>query len=470
MRDILLEVGKNPQLKRLVSGVGLPVPQGLTRSSSPWSERPLEGKTVVVGGEGDLASAIALGLIPAGASPAVLGEPHPAFEELAEAYARPVSTLDPGAECPRTHGLVFDATAITDVSSLAQLHAYFQPRMRRLRPNGRALVLGRPPTGAGDIGAQTASRALEGFARSLAKEVGRKGATAHLVYVEKGGEERLPAILRFLLSERSAYISGQVFPVTASANSPESTPFTRPLRGKTALVTGSARGIGAATATALAREGATVVCLDLPVDGGPLASLARKIDGHALPQDLLAPDAPEAIAAGLKELGDGVDIVVHNAGITRDKTLGKMDADRWNLSLDVNLGAVVKLTSRLLDGVMRDEGRVLCMSSIAGIAGNFGQTNYAAAKSGLIGFVQGLAPRVADRGITVNALAPGFIETRMTSRMPVLTREVARRLCNLSQAGLPEDVAEAVVFLASPGAVGLTGTVIRVCGGNLLGA
>ena len=113
---------------------------------------------------------------------------------------------------------------------------------------------------------------------------------------------------------------------------------------------------------------------------------------------------------------------------------------------------------------------MVCLASIAGIAGNTGQTNYAASKAGVIGYVQAVAPTLAARGVAVNAVAPGFIETDMTARIPAATREVARRLCNLSQGGLPVDVAETVTFLASPGAAGLSGQVVRICGGNFIGA
>jgi len=161
--------------------------------------------------------------------------------------------------------------------------------------------------------------------------------------------------------------------------------------------------------------------------------------------------------------------VVHNAGITRDKTLGNMSADQWDMVLAVNLIALIRTNEALIEHV-RDGGRIIAMSSVGGIAGNAGQTNYGCTKAGVIGYVQGLAPRAAQRGITVNAVAPGFIETQMTAAMPMVTREVARRLCSLSQGGLPEDIAEAIVFLASPDAAGLTGEVLRVCGGNFVGA
>ena len=166
----------------------------------------------------------------------------------------------------------------------------------------------------------------------------------------------------------------------------------------------------------------------------------------------------------------GFDAVVHNAGVTRDKTLKRMDADRWDLTLDVNLGAVLRLIEALGDRHMNADARIVVLSSVAGIAGNFGQTNYAASKAGLLGLLEVAAPRLAEAGIALNAIAPGFIETRLTAAIPAATREGARRLSALSQGGQPVDVAEAITFLCSPGAAALSGQLVRVCGGALIGA
>jgi 3-oxoacyl-[acyl-carrier protein] reductase len=136
----------------------------------------------------------------------------------------------------------------------------------------------------------------------------------------------------------------------------------------------------------------------------------------------------------------------------------------------VNLAAVVRITDALLLRALRDGGRIVCLSSVSGIAGNVGQTNYSASKAALIGYVDALGTQLAPRGITANAIAPGFIETRMTAAIPMMIREAGRRLSALGQGGLPEDVAQAITFLASPGAQGITGTTLRVCGGALIGA
>jgi 3-oxoacyl-[acyl-carrier protein] reductase len=148
-----------------------------------------------------------------------------------------------------------------------------------------------------------------------------------------------------------------------------------------------------------------------------------------------------------------------------------MTPEQWTGVIDVNLLAMARVDGALdAAGLLRDGGRVVALSSVSGIAGNLGQTNYAASKAGVIGYVRARAAALAARGITVNAVAPGFIETRLTAAMPALVREAGRRLSALGQGGLPADVAEVITFLATPGAAGVTGAVLRVCGGALVGA
>ncbi len=372
--------------------------------------------------------------------------------------------------------LVFDATGITDSTRLRALHAFFHPRVRSLAPCGRVVVVGTPPELTRDAREAAAQRALEGFVRSVGKEL-RRGATAHLLLVAPGAEGAVESTVRFALSARSAYVSGQVVRV-AEPVGPAGVPadWERPLDGRVAVVTGAARGIGEVVAETLARDGATVVCLDVPGQAAELRAVAERVGGDALPLDVTAADAGDTLVAHLRERHGGLDVMVHNAGITRDKTLGRMDADRWDAVLSVNLTAVERVTERLLapddsgEPVLREGGRIVCTSSMSGIAGNVGQTNYAASKAGLIGLVQALAPTAAERGITVNAVAPGFIETRMTAAIPLFVREAGRRMNSLRQGGLPVDVAEAIAWFASPGSGGVNGQVLRVCGQSLLGA
>ena len=168
---------------------------------------------------------------------------------------------------------------------------------------------------------------------------------------------------------------------------------------------------------------------------------------------------------------DGLDVLVHNAGVTRDRTIAKMPQERWQELMDINLSSEERINDAILErGLLAGNGRIVCVSSMAGIAGNPGQTNYAASKAGVIGMVQALASPLAAVGVTINAVAPGFIETAMTGAMPLGPREAGRRLNSLRQGGLPVDVAETIAWLASPASTGVNGNVIRVCGQSLLGA
>jgi len=372
-----------------------------------------------------------------------------------------------GAE-GQAKGLVFDASGIADSTELVELQRFFYPAVGRLARNGRIVVLGTPAAEAGSTRAATAQRALEGFTRSLGKEVGGRGATVQLVLVSPGAEDQLESTLRFLLSPRSVYVSGQVVRIGAGVAPLPELDWERPLAGKAALVTGASRGIGAAIAATLARDGAEVLGLDVPQAADELRDVVAEIGGEAIELDITAPDAPARIA---ERLSGGVDAVVHNAGVTRDRTIAKMPAERWSELMEINLSSEERIDDALLDGgLLRPNGRIVCVSSMSGIAGNSGQTNYATSKAGVIGMVEALAPELAPRGATINAVAPGFIETRMTAAMPIGPREAGRRMSSLSQGGLPVDVAEAIAWFASPASTGVNGNVVRVCGQNLLGA
>jgi 3-oxoacyl-[acyl-carrier protein] reductase len=431
----------------LVKNLGLPDPAPLPR----WTE----GSAVIDGpvvfgaiGETDAGKAIQALLRDVGAS----------FSTAAEGVAS--SELRPKA-------LVFDATGASSTADLTSLQRFFSPVIRQLGTAGRVIVVGRTPELAASPGQQIAQRALEGFTRSLGKEV-KRGATVNLVYVAPDAHDRLDSTLRFFLSPKSAYVSAQVVRIGTGpvvGNDPDA-----PLAGKIALVTGAARGIGEAIAKTLARDGATVLGVDVAQNANDLRRVMSSIGGSELLLDVTAIDAPQRVAAAAAELG-GLDIVVHNAGITRDKRLANMRTDTWDAVLDVNLRAPERITAHLVEsGALKDGGSVIGVSSIAGIAGNNGQTNYATSKAGVIGLVQALAPRLSDRQIRINAVAPGFIETEMTAKIPFTIREVGRRLNSLQQGGLPIDVAETIAWFADPASAGVTGNVVRVCGQSLLGA
>ncbi|MFD3411362.1 3-oxoacyl-ACP reductase [Streptomyces cyaneofuscatus] len=367
----------------------------------------------------------------------------------------------------RPAAIVLDATGVATAAGLGDAHAALHPVVRSLAPGGRIVVLGTVPS-PDDHHQAAVQQALEGFVRSLGKEIGR-GSTVQLVRIPGGASAHVAgSTLRFLLSPRSAYVSGQVIELTSAAPGPVADPAA-PLTGRTALVTGAARGIGAAVASVLARDGARVIALDVPGAREELERTADRLGATALPLDITAPDAADRIAAAAP---DGLGVLVHNAGITRDRRLANMPADRWASVIEVNLDSVLRTTDELLkSGTITRGGRIVATASIAGIAGNTGQTNYAASKAGIIGLVRSLGPRAAaDHGVTVNAVAPGFIETRMTAAVPLFIREAGRRMNSLSQGGLPVDVAEAVAWFAQPDSTAVNGQVLRVCGQSLLGA
>ena len=365
--------------------------------------------------------------------------------------------------------LIFDGSQLRTVADLEQLHAFMAQTFRYLRPSGRLLLFGIPPEDCADAEAAATQRALDGFIRSAGKEA-RLGSTANLIYVANGADAVLESTARFFLSGRSAYVDGQVIRIRP-AKAVATADWDHPLADRIAVVTGAARGIGAAIAATLARDGARVIVADVPTQGASLTEVANKIGGTAFQIDITAADAPARLARYLQERFGGIDLFVHNAGITRDRSLVNMTTEQWSSVLNVNLQAQLRINATLLEQkALRENARVVCISSTSGIAGNRGQTNYAASKAGIIGMVQAMAPTMAKHDMTINAVAPGFIETAMTKAMPFATREIGRRINSLNQGGLPVDVAETVAWLGQPGSGGVNGQVVRVCGQSMLGA
>jgi 3-oxoacyl-[acyl-carrier protein] reductase len=379
-------------------------------------------------------------------------------------------TADGSGDGEKPAAVILDATGLRTPGDLAGVHDFLSPAIKRLRATGRVLILADPPSEADSPAEAAARQALDGLVRSIGKEL-RDGSTANLLYVPEGAEGSIGSPVRFFLSGRSAYVDGQVVTLSA-ADLPGDEDAATPLAGKVAVVTGAARGIGAAIAKVMARDGAHVVAVDIPAAGDSLAAVANEIGGTALQLDITADDAAQRLIEHLRERHGGVDIVVHNAGITRDKLLVNMDPDRWNSVMAVNLQAQLDITQALLDadGLLKPNARVVCVSSQSGIAGNRGQTNYVASKAGVIGMVRAWAPQFAERRATINAVAPGFIVTEMTAKMPLGTREVGSRLNSLQQGGLPVDVAETIAWLSQPGSGGVNGQTVRVCGQSLPGA
>ncbi|WP_062202305.1 3-oxoacyl-ACP reductase [Demequina salsinemoris] len=392
---------------------------------------------------------------------------------LGRPYEAPV--IDSGGdEVPgygdRIGALVVDATDLNRLSDLEALRAVLRPALRGLEASGSVVILGRPP--AGDWEQRAVTRALDGIDRTVGKEL-RRGATSNLIHVDpEAGPLELASTLEFLLHGRSAFVDGQTWTVAPAVDTPA--PSERPLSGRTIVVTGAARGIGAAIARTLARDGASIVAVDVPPAGESLAAVANEIAGTALQLDITAPDAGARIAAHVAGRGEGLYGIVHNAGITRDKLLANTDAQRWASVLEVNLVAQMRINETLLTpglpGGLIDGGRIVGVASTSGLAGNKGQANYAASKAGVAGLVAAMAPDLAARRITSNAVAPGFIETDMTARIPFVQREIFRRANSLGQGGRPIDVAETIGYLLDPASQGVTGQVVRVCGQNVVGA
>ena len=474
MSDRYLEFANTPFGKSLSGLLGLPSPPRLKRADGAYALRPLEACGVLFGGtsRAEFSAALLDALATAGALVQVAPS-HAGLAPIKRAAADAGIALktepNPEDRTAAAVAFVFDASGIDGPGRLRELYDFMQPRAGRIPANGRVLIVARAPADAGEANAMAATQALRGFVRSFGKEIGKKGATANLLEVGKGAEAALAGPLRFFLGEHSAFITGQTLALNAPAD--DATPaFIQPLAGKTAVVTGAARGIGAAIVATLAREGAQVIGIDRPQEEGVLGETLAKIKGYGLPLDITAADAPSRIAKELTGRFGGADIIIHNAGITRDKMLKNMAPHLWDQVLDVNFGAILRINDVLLREGLNEGARMVCISSIGGIAGNAGQTNYGATKAGVIGYVEALATTMARRGGAINAVAPGFIETQMTAQMPVGPRELGRRLASLGQGGLPIDIAVAVTFLASPLAAAVNGRTLRVCGQNFFGA
>ncbi|WP_109478383.1 3-oxoacyl-ACP reductase [Paraburkholderia sp. C35] len=471
MNDSYLNFVNSPLGARVARSLGLPKPEVLRRYRADAPE--FDGIAAVGAGPAPqlldaLAGVIAhLGITSVAHASAGLWVPLANRHGLMTGRFEPT---DPAAGSQaRVKALVFDASGIDNSAQLDTLYAFFHDALRSLDKSGRIVVLGRPPESSTNPRQWAAQRALEGVTRSLGKEA-RRGIAANLIYVAPGGEGGIESTLRFFLSPRSAYVSGQVVRIGAAHPAfAADFDWTQPLAGQRAVVTGAARGIGAAIANVLAAQGAHVIGVDIPSATDALDATMRQLGGTALALDIAAPETPAQLAAALDELG--VDVVVHNAGVTKDKTIAKMTEAAWRTVIDINLSAQERIDDALLEaGTLRDGGRIVCVSSISGIAGNLGQTNYAASKAGVIGRVQGMAPFLAARRITINAVAPGFIETQMTAKMPLALREAGRRMNSMSQGGQPADVAQTIAWLAHPGSAGVTGQIVRVCGQSLIGA
>lgn len=469
MTDKYLNFANSPLGAKLADALGLPKPMKLERYKSG---QPVIKGSVLLGGGGtpELLESLAAALKSIGAQ-TVAHAQLPQWTPIANKAGLMTGRWGvDGKPGEKVKALVFDASGLTDSTQSDALYQFFHDAARSVLPCGRVVILGRPPELCKSPRQATIQRALEGLTRSLAKEL-KKAITVQLVYVAQGAEAQIESTMRFLLSPRSTYVSAQVIRIGKLVGTPTMpADWAKPLAGKKVLVTGASRGIGASIAEVMVREGAAVICLDVPQAQPGLDEVAAKLGATALALDIGAADAPQMLVDAAKAQG-GWDVVVHNAGITRDKTIANMKEHLWQMVVNVNLSTQERINDALVEsGALKTGGRIVCVSSISGIAGNLGQTNYALSKAGVVGMVQSTAPLFAKNGITINAVAPGFIETAMTAAIPFAIREAGRRMNSMSQGGLPQDVAEAIVWFASPASSGLTGNVVRVCGQSLIGA
>ena len=463
MTDQYQAFSKSPIGKFVIKNLGLPAPTFLERFESAT---PVVKGAVLVGAATNSTLSGSITQVLANVHANGYAGNNAQLQQVAAKAGLNLSAFNDGDKESKFKVVIFDASGIENSEQLHELYAFFNPIARQIQASGRVVILGTTPETAPTVKQAIAQRALEGFVKSVGKEF-KKGIAANLIYVDAGAEANLESALRFSISPRSAYVSGQVIRVSKAET--VDIDWAKQLAGKTAVVTGASRGIGEAIAHVLARDGAHVICLDVPQQQADLDRVAAEIGGSTLAIDITAADAGQKIKDAATVQG-GLDIIVHNAGITRDKTLANMKPELWDLVININLSAIERVNDYLLenDG-FNANGRIVCVSSISGIAGNLGQTNYAASKAGVIGVVKFTAP-VLKNGVTINAVAPGFIETQMTAAIPFAIREAGRRMNSMSQGGLPIDVAETIAMFASTASTGLNGNVVRVCGQSLLGA
>ena len=441
MNDYLQNATLRQLLKTL--NIPIPIPPILKRNLSAYSDNELSAKKV-----------------------AVTGKENEFLHQLQNEFHHQVdnatiydAVLD---------GLVVSCVGMQTIEDLEDLFTTIKNTVTKIAANGRVVIISRMDDASSCT--YTTQKSIDGFSRALSKEIGgKKGVTVNQLKITNNNIlpfETANAAF-FFLSDKSSFITGQV----VELNNSFSTAFTSPvklLQDKIAIVTGGARGIGAATAKVLHREGAKVIIVDVPFAKEDAEKLAQELNGDVILEDITDAKATTDIQQYILNNYKSLDILVNNAGITRDKTIAKMSIDQWRGVLNVNLKAMINLTEIFIQKGFNEHAKVVGLSSISGIAGNVGQTNYSLTKAGVIGYMQAVAAR--NNTIFANAVAPGFIETKMTENLPFFVKEGGRRLSTLKQGGLPEDVAELIGFLSSPLSDGINGQCLRVCGGSMIGA
>ena len=469
--DYMVALGKKKWVRGALRALGVPfeLPVELERETGPQVERPLEGRWTVLGRSGGwMGREAAAACAAAGAGFVVPEEAHyPTYlSDIADGAIVKQRRLLAGS----VHLCIFDTSGYRDVMQLDEVFAFLSEWTAKLSANGRVIILAQSPEAGAPPDESALSGALTGMVRALSKELGPRGTTAHLVVAPAGAKGRLDPLVRFLASRRSAFVTGQTWRLSEGrGGAGGAQPSVRTLDKRTALVTGASRGIGAAIARSLAQEGADVIAVDLPERTRELGELAAQLPGFPLVADVAWPKAGAFIAGKIKEQFGSLDILVHNAGIHLDRSLSDMAADDWRSVVNVNLASVVRLTA-VLEPLMGEGGRIIGMGSIAGLAGPPGHTCYSGSKAGMAEYLTRMAASLGDRGITVNTIAGGYIQSSLTAGLPRFKKEIGMRLSGMMQGGVPEDIGNLAAFLASPGAGGLTGQVIRACGAAYIGS
>ena len=478
----------DPRVRGLLGRLPLPVklPTPLQRAAEAPADVPLQGKRALVTQLRDATDlAIALELLRQGAAlltcdpkadpPMVAqvlqaGGRHEAWVgDLEPLLARAAARQDrrPLLVVDRLRGPQSGDGAVNDATDRLQ---QVGQAVCRAPSGSRWILLGDRSLAAEPAGRLLLAAAL-GCMRSVHKELGPAGSAAHRVVLDGAEPAAVAEALAFLLGPRSAFLTGLDLQLGPSRGDPSGQGA--PLQGKVALVTGAARGIGAAVALRLAQAGAEVWVNDVAQAeeaGAATVARLRQAGGqaHFIAADCADARGAAALANALRA-GGRLDLLVHNAGITRDRTLKKLDLAAWRKVLAVDLGSMIAVQNAL-DPLMDRGSSVVLMSSVMGIAGNFGQSNYTAAKAAVIELARLWSESWQDRGVRANAIAPGFILTEMTAHLPLMNKEMAKQLSSLLQPGLPVDVAELALFLGSAEGRALSGQLLRCDGGMFLGA
>lgn len=441
MNDYLQNSSLRQVLKTL--NIPVPVPPILKRNGQAFSDAELQNKKIAVTGkESDFSQEI---------------------QQLLHTKSDAATIYDSVID-----GLVVSCVGMQSIEDLEDLFTSVKNTVNKIATNGRIVLVSKIDKES--ITSFAVQRSIDGFSRALSKEIGgKKGVTVNLLKITNDDVKATEVVnaATFFLSDKSPFITGQVVELN-TADSQALTSQQQLLKGKVAIVTGGARGIGAAAAKVLYREGAKVIIVDVPQASEDAQALAKEIEGEAKLLDITKDGAAQELQNHVISTYGKLDILVNNAGITRDKTIAKMSIDQWRAVLNVNLKAVINLTETFAQKGFSKNAKVVSLSSISGIAGNVGQTNYSLTKSGVIGFTQAVA--ATNNNLYANAVAPGFIETKMTENLPFFIKEGGRRLSTLKQGGVPEDIAELIGFLASPLSDGINGQCIRACGGSMIGA